>query len=231
MAVCLPALLPFAWAAPAGGAPVLRVDGVPNTIAQRARACTQCHAVRDQQVADQYFPRIAGKPAPYLQAQMQHFRDGRRHHPLMRHMLSNLSDAYLAELAAYFASQSPQYLSPDAPIAPEQAKAGEQLALHGRDKLPACTACHGVDLQGRPPAIPGLLGLPRAYLAAQLGAWKNGARKATAPDCMAQVAQQLSDQDIGALTAWLATQNVAKPPKSAAAPAKLPLECGIQEVK
>ncbi len=204
---------------------------VPNTIAQRARACTHCHQPRDTQVADQYFPRIAGKPARYLQNQMHYFLEGQRRHPQMQHMLNNLPDNYLAELATFFAGQSPQYVNSPTPIAPEQAERGAQLALKGRGELPACTACHGADLRGRAPAIPGLLGLPRAYLTAQLGAWKNGSRRAQEPDCMAQVVRQLSDEDISALTAWLALQNASKPEKSAAAVRPLPLRCGVQEDK
>ncbi len=40
-------------------------------------------------------------------------------------------------------------------------------------------------MTGRAPFIPGLLGLPRDYLNAQLGAWRNGQRHASPPDCMA----------------------------------------------
>ncbi len=80
---------------------------------------------------------------------------------------------------------------------------------------------------GVAPAIPGLLGLPRDYINAQLGAWKNGIRRAHAPDCMAQVAQRLSDADVGAVSAWLGTQVAsadARPASGIALP--LPLHCG-----
>ena len=63
-------------------------------------------------------------------------------------------------------------------------------------------------MTGVAPSIPGLLGLPRDYLNAQLGAWRNGQRRAHAPDCMAQVAQRLTPEDIGAVSAWLAAQPV-----------------------
>ena len=39
------------------------------------------------------------------------------------------------------------------------------------------------------PAVPGLLGLPRDYLNGQLGAWQTRQRHATAPDCMATIAE------------------------------------------
>ena len=41
-------------------------------------------------------------------------------------------------------------------------------------------------------SVPGLLGLPRDYLAGQLGAWKSGIRHALAPDCMAEIAERLN---------------------------------------
>ena len=75
--------------------------------------------------------------------------------------------------------------------------------------------------------IAGLLGLPRDYINAQFGAWKNGIRRAQAPDCMAQIAARLSDADVGAVSAWLGTQVAsadARPASSIALP--LPLHCG-----
>jgi cytochrome c553 len=94
-------------------------------------------------------------------------------------------------------------------------------------KLPACAACHGLPLTGVTPAIPGLLGLPSAYLSAQLGAWRAGQRQAHAPDCMAVVAKALSPEDVSAVAAWLSAQPVptpAKPIEKLDAP--LPLQCG-----
>jgi cytochrome c553 len=61
------------------------------------------------------------------------------------------------------------------------------------------------------------LGLPLDYLNAQLGAWKTGKRRAHAPDCMAQVVQRLSLDDINAASNWLAAQAV--PAQSQPAPA------------
>ena len=90
----------------------------------------------------------------------------------------------------------------------------------------ACAACHGKRLTGTLPGIPSLVGLPRDYLNSQFGAWKNGARKAHAPYCMAQISQQLEPEDIGAISTWLASQAV--PDDMSPAPAasiKLPIRC------
>ena len=80
---------------------------------------------------------------------------------------------------------------------PEQADRG------GGVYAQRCGACHGAALTGVQPATPGLLGLPRDYINAQLGAWRTGQRKAHAPDCMADIAQRLDIQDIAAVSAWL----------------------------
>jgi cytochrome c553 len=75
--------------------------------------------------------------------------------------------------------------------------------------------------------MPGLLGLPRDYIAGQIGAWKSRQRRAAAPDCMAEVSARLSSEDIGAVAAWLSTQPVPAGGQAAAGPAgTMPLKCG-----
>ena len=129
----------------------------------------------------------------------------------MQHLLENLSDAYLHEIALYFSALNLPY-PPAQTIGSDPAllAKGKQLVLYGdkqRD-IPACIACHGAAMTGRMPSTPGLLGLPRDYVVAQIGGWKSGSRKAIAPDCMAQVAQRLSTEDIYAVSNWLSSQHV-----------------------
>jgi cytochrome c553 len=210
-----------------------------DTSAKRMQACTTCHgaASRGGRTANEaYFPRIAGKPAGYLFNQLQNFRDGRRHYGLMVGMVEYLDDAYLHEMAQYFAQLDLPYPPPMPPRAGTPASTlalGKALVLQGDATrgLPACAACHGAALMGMQPAIPALLGLPRDYMAGQIGAWQTGLRRAHAPDCMGAIAQKLTAQDVEALTTWLAAQPVpagAKPaPRTAltqAAP--LPQACG-----
>ena len=100
----------------------------------------------------------------------------------------------------------------------------------GARNIPACAACHGKALTGVAPAIPGLLGLPRDYISAQLGAWQTGQRRAHAPDCMARIAGLLDAQDINAVAGWLSAQPVPAGAR-AAAPLAAPLvmDCGSIE--
>jgi cytochrome c553 len=203
---------------------------VPDTIAERVRACDACHGSQTRSTSDGYSPRIAGKPAGYLFNQLTGFRDGRRTYAPMVYLVQYLPDAYLREMAAHYASLHPPYPPPPAITVAEDVLArGRQLVEDGdaaRD-VPPCKACHGATLYGVEPAIPGLLGLPRDYVNAQLGSWRTGKLRSIAPDCMGEVARRLAPADVIAVSAWLAVQPVpadARALPQAAHP--LPLECG-----
>lgn len=203
---------------------------VPDTMAQRVLACTACHGKEGRATNAGYFPRIAGKPAAYLYNQLRNFRDGRRTNAAMTHLIGHLSDAYLREMADHFASLDLPYPPPQTANAPAAVLAQAQtLVQHGdaARKIPACTQCHGSAMTGVLPAFPGLLGLPRDYLVGQLGAWQTDKRRATTPDCMAQIAKRLSDEEISAIATWLSAQSLpAQTHAVAASTAPLPVECG-----
>ena len=225
------ALLAVATLALAGGAMAQNAaPRVPDTIAERVRACTACHGQEGRATNEGYFPRIAGKPAGYLHNQLINFREGRRHYGLMTYLVEHLSDDYLLEMSRYFASLDLPYPPPQTVAAPADVMArGEALVLRGDAGrgLPACVQCHGDALMGVQPAIPGLLGLPRDYINGQLGAWKTGQRRAASPDCMARLAAALTPDEIAAVSTWLSSRPVppgAKP--QAATAAALPMPCG-----
>lgn len=205
-------------------------QAVPDTMEQRAKACTACHGEQGRSRPDGYVPRLAGKPAGYLLEQLQAFREGRRQHGTMARLLEHLDEPMLRALAAHFAALDVPYPPPASPpLQGAAARRAEQLVRAGdaQLKLPACASCHGAALTGVAPAVPGLLGLPRDYLQGQLGAWRNGVRHARGPDCMAQVAQALPLADVALVSQWLAAQPV--PANAAAAtvpPARWPLDCG-----
>ncbi len=203
-----------------------------EAMARRARACTGCHGDQGRAAADGYYPRIAGKPAAYLHQQLLAFRDGRRRYALMTHLLEPLSDAYLRDLAEHFAALELPHATPlPDQVGAAQATRAQQLVRQGDParRLPACADCHGERLTGLLPAVPGLLGLPRDYLNAQLGAWRSGTRQARAPDCMAQIVRRLGPDDVAALSAWLAVQPLPANPRAAtSSPRDLPLDCGSQ---
>lgn len=196
-----------------GGTPVI----VPDTMAERVRACTICHSAEDKAGRDAYYPRIAGKPQGYLFNQLRNFRDGRRYYQPMVILLENMSDEYLQEIARYFSSLQLPYPAPEQiRMQPEEIKLAERLIYSGNPEkdIPACSACHGDILMGVEPAIPGLLGLSRAYIAAQLSGWRSGSlMHSRTPDCMSEIARQLSDDEADAIAKWLASQPVAGEPR------------------
>jgi cytochrome c553 len=208
---------------------------VPDTLAQRALACTGCHGKEGRAAPDGYYPRLAGKPAGYLYQQLLNFRDGRRDYGLMSELIAPLSDAYLRELAGHFSSLDLPYPAPQPPtLAPEAMQSAQQLITQGDPgrSLPACTACHGERLTGTQPQVPGLLGLSRDYLNGQMGAWRSGVRRALAPDCMARIAQTLKPAEINAISQFLSSRPLpAETHPQAALTAPAPLRCGSLELR
>jgi cytochrome c553 len=203
---------------------------VPDTIEQRLKACAACHGDRGEglQNKNEYYPRLAGKPAGYLYNQLVNFRDKRRELAIMNYMVAFLSDNYLLEIASYYAGLQPPLVTPPARASAAVMAHGERLVREGDASrgLPSCASCHGAKLTGVEPAIPGLIGLHPPYIASQMGAWKAGKRHAMKPDCMREVADKLTPDDVAALTAWLVVQPQPADPKPAAALPKLPLDCG-----
>ncbi|CAN5138589.1 c-type cytochrome [soil metagenome] len=202
---------------------------VPDTMEQRVAACFACHGQEGRATNDGFFPRIAGKPGGYLFNQLAAFRDGRRKYVPMNEMLRNLPDPYLQEIADYFSTIDLPYPPPQTTGAPAAVTAlGLSLVRNGDAArgVPACAACHGTQLTGVAPFVPGLLGVPRDYINAQLGAWRTGGRIARTPDCMAEIANKLSFEEIAAASTWLSSQPVVQPHPAASDGQALPIDCG-----
>ncbi|HWP17545.1 MAG TPA: c-type cytochrome [Burkholderiaceae bacterium] len=84
-----------------------------------------------------------------------------------------------------------------------QQDAGPQ-ALYVKSLAATCANCHGTDgraVQGS--AVPTLAGMPRAYIAEQMKAFKAGTRPATV---MHQLAKGYSDAQIEAIAGYFAAQ-------------------------
>ena len=205
---------------------------VPDTIKQRIAACTACHGEHGEGTPESgFFPRLAGKPAGYLARQLRDFQDGLRKYAPMEYTVRQLSPEYMREIAEYFAVQEVPYSrSPMPQMSGDALKRGEALVTHGDPsrQIPACVACHGSQLTGVQPDIPGLVGLPYDYISSQLGSWRTKTRATVAPDCMADIANRLSESDISAVSAWLAGREL--PADMHAQPAGSvtpPLHCGV----
>lgn len=83
-----------------------------------------------------------------------------------------------------------------------QAQAQDAKALQTRALAATCANCHGTE--GRAiasAAVPGLAGVPAAYIGEQMKAFKSGARPATV---MHQIAKGYSDAQIDQIAAYYA---------------------------
>ena len=69
----------------------------------KAAACAMCHGPQGIAVAPDT-PNLAGQPASYLSEQLKAYRGGTRKHEIMSLMAKPLSDADIANLAAWFSS-------------------------------------------------------------------------------------------------------------------------------
>lgn len=92
----------------------------------------------------------------------------------------------------------------------------------GRKVAGMCRTCHGLDGVAAMPIAPNIGGEAADYLAAQLAAFRSGARE---NEMMTVVAGGLSDQQIADVTAWYASQRVTAVPPAGFDPAKAPEVC------
>jgi cytochrome c553 len=197
--VGIAALCP-AWPAAAADAnrgAVIAAQGVAG-----APACAQCHGFRGASDGTGAFPRIDGQPAEYLEQQTRDFASSDRQDALMSPIAKALSAADIADVAAYYAGSSREFL-PSAAADGALVEKGRQVAQQGDDAkgILACDNCHGPDSVNIPAAIPYLAGQYAHYTAFALQMWKRGLRK-NSPDLMAPMAKQLDDQAIAAVAAY-----------------------------
>ena len=69
----------------------------------KAQMCTPCHGANGLAVTPNT-PHLAGQPEPYLVDQLKAYRSGKRAHEVMGVVAKPLTDADIADLAAWFAS-------------------------------------------------------------------------------------------------------------------------------
>ncbi len=186
-------------------APLLAVAaGDPQAGEQKSGICSACHG-QDGNSMVPAWPKIAGQHEEYLARQTRMVRDQTRDVPEMYPMVMNLSDQDIADLAAYYASQS---LSPG--VADEElVEAGRGIYEGGNAEsgVPACAACHG-------PAGNGILGahypVVRAqhadYTASRLNRYRNGQANGgndAFSRIMVAVAANMTDEEINAVSSYI----------------------------
>ena len=163
---------------------------------KKAAPCAACHGA-DGNATIPGTPSLAGQPVYFTHWQLIKFRDGRRKDPQMSPFAQNLTDADMADLAAYYEAQQPRS-RPPASTDPTKVAAGKQLA-----DLHHCSSCHRPGFTGQQQAAR-LAGQDSDYLLKLL----RGFKAKTASDLdgtMTVAAQPLTDEDIQNLVQFLAS--------------------------
>lgn len=83
--------------------------GDPVKGAQKVQMCQGCHGILGWRTAfpEVYrVPKLSGQGAPYIVAALKEYKSGNRGHPTMKAIAASLSDADMADVAAYY-SQVP----------------------------------------------------------------------------------------------------------------------------
>jgi cytochrome c553 len=175
----------------------------------KALVCSACHGVDGNSMIDMY-PKLAGQHPAYLEKQLHDFRsaaqtggkDGRMD-PIMSGMTMPLSDADIADISAFFASQTNQAAAvADVPALGAQLYKGGDTARG----ITACMACHGPDGNGAGLAgFPALAGQHTNYIKIQLNKFRDSNRHNDLNGMMQDIAKKLSDADIDALAKYIAS--------------------------
>jgi cytochrome c553 len=154
-----------------GGANAADTEVAPQSAALKGavQTCGTCHGVNGRSISPT-FPNLAAQSAPYIELQLKAFKDQSRADPdaqaYMWGMASQLSDALIGELAAYFSSQP---AAPGKPGNAAQIALGKKLFDEGipAHQIPPCASCHGAHGEGMS-TFPRLAGQHAPYLLKQL---------------------------------------------------------------
>ena len=166
--------------------------------------CAKCHGADGVSAADGV-PNLAGQRPSYVYRELKAYQRGDRTGGGEAHvnLMKFLSDAALANLAAYYASLDPA-LPPDAP-APKYV---DPVAA-GKAAAEPCTNCHGENGVSHKEGVPSLIGLHPKYLVETMQSFKSGDRPVDEKNQdMKKALDALSDQDLQHIALYYALQSM-----------------------
>lgn len=186
-------------------APV-RADMIDTSGMAAWETCALCHSADGVSLMAK-FPKLAGQRPEYIAKQLRDFRTKRRSNdggPMVTNA-GSLTDEQIAEVAAYFGELPPP---PPATgkLDPRVAAIGGRLFDEGKPEagVPACASCHaGAGTAGV--LAPRIQAQHAGYLQKQLFDFKSGARGNDPDGLMRRAAAALSEQEISAVAAYVAT--------------------------
>lgn len=195
---CLTVLTALTLCAAAG---TVHAQGSAEAGQNKSATCAACHGADGNSVNPEW-PSLAGQHANYLVKQLKAFQKGQRENVLMTSQAAGLSVEDMADLAAYYASQTATGREADAKLV----SLGEAIYRGGAKDthVTACTACHGPSGRGNLPAgYPVVAGQHAKYLETQLHAYADGNRKSDPGQMMRNIAKVMSDEQIKAVSSYI----------------------------
>lgn len=90
------------------GTPALAADASADAAKSKISMCIGCHGIPGYRATFPevyHVPKIGGQHAAYLVAALKQYKSGERDHPTMRGIAESLSEADMADLAAYYAGK------------------------------------------------------------------------------------------------------------------------------
>lgn len=177
-------------------------SGNPNAGKNKVAVCAACHGKAGNSTMA-VNPKLAGQGEKYLLKQLQDIKSGEREVALMIGQLDAMSDQDLADIAAYFASQTQTAGATD----PEFVELGKEVYRNGSHErgIPACTGCHGPAGEGNAPAgYPMIAGQHGGYIASQLRDFAEGRRVNDGESrTMRAIAERLNENEIKAVSSYV----------------------------
>lgn len=175
----------------------------------KVEVCAACHGADGNSQAPN-FPKLAGQSARYTLKQLHDIKSGVRPVPEMTGMLDGMSEQDLADVAAYYAGQTPTGGQAD-PALVERGALIYRGGIRGKG-VAACAGCHAPDGSGNAPAgFPRLAGQHADYIAKSLRNYRAGADgdqsgRVNDGDTaqMRTIASRLSDAEIAAVASFIA---------------------------
>jgi cytochrome c553 len=184
----------------------LPVSGNAERGKQAAKICVGCHGL-DGNSVNPAMPSISGQNADYLVKAITAYRSGQRKSDLMQGAVAKLDDKAIANLAAYYAAQTPA----DGGQAAASGAGFDPLG-DGARIAATCDGCHGSNGNSEAAGTPSLTRQPVTYLAGAVRAYRDGVRRHA---LMKGFVAALNDEDTEKVAFHYATQEpaIAKTPR------------------
>lgn len=174
---------------------------------QKAAMCIGCHGIVGYQASFPEIhrvPMISGQNAKYIVAALNAYKKGERKHPTMRGISASLSDADMADLAAFYEKHGASSVKPVA----ETPAVAPSAAVNALLTKGACISCHGANFN-KPidGAYPKIAGQHADYLYVSLKSYKvsNNPQVGRANPIMGAQVKPFTNAELKAMANYIAS--------------------------